>query len=79
MATVIEIVAEHIRQNGFGGLVQPDAECGCKLGDLVPCSSDFSQCRPGHVHHDPRPGKEDNWMVSTNFAAPSPEAFDRLD
>lgn len=47
MATVIEIVQEHLRTKGADGLVCPDAECGCMLGDLVPCGSDFSQCMPG--------------------------------
>lgn len=48
--TVIEIVAEHLVQHGFGGLVMPDAECGCCLGDLQPCSADFAACKPAYKH-----------------------------
>lgn len=45
---VIEIVRDHLKQGGFDGLVQTDAECGCLLGDLAPCGDDFSKCEPGY-------------------------------
>lgn len=62
--TVIEIVAEHLRANGFGGLVQPDAQCGCCLGDLQPCGEDFSSCKPAYQHtHADRP---DEWLMSAS-------------
>ena len=48
MATVIEIVKAHMEANGFDGLVQADAECGCLCDDLVPCGGDFSTCEPGY-------------------------------
>lgn len=48
MARVIEIVKAHLVANGFDGLVQTDAECGCLCDDLAPCNSDYSQCEPGY-------------------------------
>jgi len=54
MATVIQIVKAHLIEHGFDGLVHPDAECGCLIDDLQPCSEDFSRCEPGYrgVHED---------------------------
>ena len=35
--TVGEITAEHLKANGYDGLCNDDAGCGCGLGDLAPC------------------------------------------
>lgn len=48
MARVIEIVKAHLEAQGFDGLVQTDAECGCLCDDLAPCGGDFGQCEPGY-------------------------------
>jgi hypothetical protein len=60
MNTVIEIISEHLRKNGFDGLYQPDAECACLLGALQPCCESFDECRPGYRID----GKDDEWRVS---------------
>ena len=62
MATVIEIVKEHLVANGFDGLVQVDAECGCLCDDLAPCGGDYSACEPGYrgVHEE---GNADDWAM----------------
>lgn len=46
---VIELLEKSLRENGFDGLVQEDNECACKIGELVPCESDFSNCRAGYL------------------------------
>ena len=46
---VIELLEKSLRENGFDGLVQEDNECACKIGELVPCESDFSKCRAGYL------------------------------
>lgn len=47
--TVKEITEAYLKAGGFGGLVHPFNECGCKLGDLFPCMADDThQCRPGY-------------------------------
>lgn len=45
---VRQIVAEYLKANGFDGLSDGPAECGCKLEDLMPCSYPFQLCKPGH-------------------------------
>lgn len=45
---VIEIVSAHLIANGFDGLVQPAAECGCELGDLAPCAGCIDTCEPAY-------------------------------
>lgn len=47
MTTVIDMVTDYLKSNGFDGLYNDDV-CGCKIGDLVPCNSDFSGCKPGY-------------------------------
>lgn len=63
--TVITIVADHLRANGFGGLVQPDEECGCELDDLQPCGESFASCLPGYKHLTPD-NDEHDWIISTD-------------
>ena len=44
-----EMVAEWLRANGYDGLCNPDAGCGCGLDDLMPCnqaSDSFCVCAP---------------------------------
>lgn len=77
--TVIKIVEEHLRANGFSGLVQADADCGCEVDDLQPCGSDFASCKAGYKHCDPRPGRDSVWLISTKQEPPSLEAFDELE
>lgn len=64
MSTVIEIVSAHLRTIGADGLVCPDAECGCKLGELTPCSGDFGACQPGYLA-EPCDPEQDDWTMWT--------------
>lgn len=69
---VIEIVAAHLRANGFDGLVQQDAQCGCLLDDLAPCCDQIDSCEPGYRrpmtqeekdnHGEPQRAADD-WVV----------------
>jgi len=77
MSTVIEIVAEHLRANGFGGLVSVGGGCGCELGDLVPCTSDCSQCEPGYKHDDPRMKGE--WAIWKQKETPTAEQWEGVE
>lgn len=61
--TIIEIVADHLRANGFDGLVA-DGECGCELSDLQPCGESFAQCKPGYKVPDPN-GEPGDWLITT--------------
>lgn len=45
---VREMLEKSLRESGFDGLLHEDGECACQIGDLVPCESDFTTCRPGY-------------------------------
>lgn len=53
MSTVIEILKQHLIDNGFDGLVDGDEDCGCELSDLQPCGENFANCKPAYKHKDP--------------------------
>lgn len=61
MPRVIEILRHHLMAGGFDGLVEVDAQCGCLLENLAPCSSDFGQCEPGFRGVDIN--EADEWAV----------------
>jgi len=47
--TIREIITEHLKANGFDGLCNPYGDCGCLLGDLMPCDEpDVDECQPGY-------------------------------
>lgn len=35
--TLMEILATFLKDNGYDGLCNPQAECGCSIDDLFPC------------------------------------------
>jgi hypothetical protein len=76
---VIEILKAHLVAGGFDGLVQEAAECGCELGDLVPCTSDFSECEP--AYRRPDPDDKDGWLMCAKRPgqAPRPEGPAQVD
>lgn len=77
--TVIDIVAESLRRDGFGGLVAPDGPCGCELDDLAPCGGDISACRAGYRHADPRPDHPNGWAIWPSATPPSVEQWSRVE
>jgi len=48
MTTIIEIITEHLVNNGYDGLVNEFGDCACELGDLAPCGSWIGGCRPAY-------------------------------
>ncbi len=56
MPTVIEILKQHLVDNGFDGLVNGDAECGCELSDLQPCGESFAGCSSCKTSYQRRTG-----------------------
>ncbi len=68
--TVAEIVVMYLKENGYEGLYNIDADCGCELGDLMPCCEAADDCHAGykgpcncgdHDFHigDSRPGRSE--------------------
>ena len=48
--TVIEIVCEYLKREGFDGLYNVDGECGCLIAHMEPCEEMRSDCKPGYKH-----------------------------
>lgn len=46
--TIKEISEQYLRANGYDGLCS--YECGCLLGDFMPCQQPDAICRPGYKH-----------------------------
>jgi len=62
---VIEIVKEHLRQNGFDGLCHNETECGCHLNDFHICGENFADCVPAYRHALPKGDMRGDWWMST--------------
>jgi hypothetical protein len=72
MATVIEIVSEHLKSNGFDGLRNGRIGCGCEIGDLAPCSQYFGQCEGSYQHYDHKAGY---YKMTGSKTPPTPEEW----
>ncbi|ULJ68139.1 hypothetical protein [Wielerella bovis] len=47
--SIQEIIKIHLEQNGFDGLYNSAAECGCLLDDLMPCDQPNPNCQAGYM------------------------------
>lgn len=70
--TVKEIIEDYLVCHGYGGLVSDGRECGCQVGDLVPCDGDPSNCEAGYrvlctdeCDHDAGPFSPGDWHIQT--------------
>ena len=61
MLTVKTILEHWLPLHGYDGLVCDGAECGCLVGDLIPCDGPCDTCRPGY--QGPDPTGECKWMI----------------
>lgn len=43
-----DIIIKYLNENGFDGLFNFDAPCGCLATDLAPCGNLSSDCKPGY-------------------------------
>lgn len=73
MPTVIEILKQHLVDNGFDGLVNSDAECGCELRDLHPCGESLADCKPAYKHVDPSGEYNYDWLMNEEKQEELPE------
>ena len=66
MKTVKIIVADWLKANGFDGLCNPDAGCGCLIGDLAPCGEgcDWHVEIPTHTGVESHFADALNWRCS---------------
>ena len=51
-----KIVSDWLRANGYEGLWNQDAECGCELDDLMPCDEPGTECTAGVKIDEKRAG-----------------------
>lgn len=44
-----EIIGDYLEAQGYDGLVHPEGDCACGVGDLMPCDGDFAMdCKAGY-------------------------------
>lgn len=54
--TVLAVLSDYMRANGYDGLVAGDRWCACLLDDLAPCDSWPMRCELGYaIHRDQHP------------------------
>ncbi len=56
-----EIVREYLKANGYDGLCDVGAECGCRLGDFMPCDDATVYCEAGHLA--PGDDLDERWVI----------------
>ena len=54
-----QIVFDWLTQNNYGGLSNPEMECGCALKDFMPCGYPSDDCVAGHVKEASPEGEYD--------------------
>ncbi len=47
------ILIDYLKQNGYDGLFNSAAECGCTIDNLFLCDTNFSECQPAYKLHCP--------------------------
>ena len=62
-----EIAEEWLTQNGYGGLCNTDLECGCRIGDIMPCGEPRHDCCGGYLS---KSVGDNDWIVSLNPQKP---------
>ena len=48
--TVRQIVSSFLKNEGFDGLQDGD-DCGCRVGDLMPCGDGWTGCMAGYLQN----------------------------
>lgn len=71
MSKLIQIIADGLEKQGFGGLVVPGI-CGCKRDDIAPAGCLTDGCEPGYLHTHSVTG---DWVISTNPEHPGDESL----
>lgn len=54
---VKEIISKQLTLDGYDGLYNTD--CGCSIGDLMPCKSYSGECKAGYKRK-----VKDEWIIS---------------
>jgi hypothetical protein len=57
--TIKDIVEKYLKENNCDGLFNDDAECGCDIDDLSPCTQCDLECKAGFKTPCPGPDKCD--------------------
>lgn len=62
--SIREIVATYLKANGYDGLIDARAECGCAVDDLMSCRrAQALGCEPGYKGPCDCPGTPCKWHM----------------
>jgi hypothetical protein len=61
--TVEHIVRRYLADNGYDGLYNANAGCGCLVGDLAPCDEISVACVAGYKRDCPADCGDHDWHV----------------
>ena len=59
---LFDILKNWLKENGYDGLCLPDEECGCAIGDFMPCGEPSPRCEAGHRKKAP-PGSDADYFI----------------
>ncbi|HUU93218.1 MAG TPA: hypothetical protein VM238_18645 [Phycisphaerae bacterium] len=68
-----DILTAWLKDNGYDGLCNPYAECGCPLDDLIVCGGSPASCLPGYAGPDPSGESEYLFCASREAAKAAKE------
>jgi hypothetical protein len=59
-----DVVKNALKEQGYDGLFNEDADCACELSDLFPCYSPSAECLAGYKSPCPSSCGEHDWHIS---------------
>ena len=68
--TVLEIVEDYLKRNGFDGLYNSELECGCSISNLNPCGDIKNDCTAGYQVEAPPKDDYDNYIYNSKNDKP---------
>ena len=68
--TVLEIIREYLKKNGFDGLYNRELGCGCSINNLNPCGDINIDCTAGYQVEAPPGADYDDYICGSKNDKP---------